>query len=209
MLGKRPEPHPLPNPRLLGRALSPRRLWGSTFTDGVSEEGSECGAGRGSPGFHPSAGGEAPAHKASGWVVRRPRWGAARCPGSCTRRAVAAVPGLEVHRAECWAQRGKAPPFPGVLSPGLGRWGPQGGVTGGGGLWSPWGWYGFVQAHHADPGCWGTCLRLDRGTQLWDSPRDLTVHPRPPTCCTRCFSEPVCASPGCRLTHPRTMDTHT
>lgn len=35
------------------------------------------------------------------------------------------------------------------------------------------------------------------------------IHPHPPTCCTRCFSEPVCSSPGCRLTHTRTVDTHT
>lgn len=47
------------------------------------------------------------------------------------------------------------------------------------GLWSPWGWYGFVQTHHADPGCWAVCLRLDWGTQLWDSPRDS--HSSTPT----------------------------
>lgn len=69
-------------------------------------------------------------------------------PG-CPRRAVAAVLGLGVLGTECWAQRGSAQPFPGMLSPGLGRRGQQGGVTGGEGPWS-----------------WAHCMILSRHAKL-------------------------------------------
>lgn len=49
------------------------------------------------------------------------------------------------------------------------------------GLWSPWGWYGFVQTHHADPGCWAVCLRLGLGDPAVGLSKGLTfIHTHPP-----------------------------
>lgn len=207
-LGKRPEPHPLPNPRLLGRALSPRRLWGCTFTDGVSEEGSECGAGRGSPGLHPSAGEEAPAHKASGWVVRRPQWGSSQVS-------------WELHQESSGCGAGAGGPQGRVLgpereSPALSRSAqPRPGQVGATGR-SAWGWRacgplgdGMALSRHTTlTQAAGPCACGWTGGPSCGTLQGTHIHPHPPTCCTRCFSEPVYTSPGCRLTHTHTMDTH-
>lgn len=112
--------------------------------------GSECGAGQRQTPTSPFCGGRSPCPHSEwvgGWSGGHSE-GAARCSrlpqeGSGFSAGVGGpwdrVLGPE---RKCW-------PFPGMLSPGLGRRGQQGGVTGGEGPWS-----------------WGHCLALSRHAKL-------------------------------------------
>lgn len=81
---------------------------------------------------HPFAEKEAAAHKVGGRMCVAQEAIVGEKPGVLRAKpgeAVVAVLGLGFCRRWSWAQRGKAPPFPEVLSPDLGRWEPQGRVT--------------------------------------------------------------------------------
>ena len=156
VLGRAAESSPLlPNPRVLGRGLSPPPgdSGGSTLTDGVSEEGSECGAAQRRSRTSLSCWGRSPCPQSEwvgGWSGGH-RGGVARCARSCARRGSG-------RSAEVGGRQGmvggKAPPFPEVLSLGLRMWGPQDRVTRGGSLGSPWRWCGqffFFLGPHPGP----------------------------------------------------------